>query len=153
MIEALKRLLGDTAQAKHEDREHARHLAAAALLVEVARADFTQSAQEEAAMAELLRDRLLLSDAECADLLDRAGARVDAATSLFEFTRLVNDSYDAEEKAALIGDLWRVAYADSHIDRYEEHLIRRVAELIYVPHEVFIREKLSARVASTDAAS
>ena len=67
------------------------------------------------------------------------------ATSLYEFTRLINDHYDYAQKCALIENMWRVAFSDERLDKYEEHLIRRIAELIYVSHSDFIRTKLKVR--------
>jgi len=40
--------------------------------------------------------------------------------------------------------MWQVAFADDNLDRYEEHLIRKVAELTYVSHQDFIRLKHSS---------
>ena len=78
-------------------------------------------------------------------LIAAAGERVDEATSLYEFTRVINDHYGPEEKLTLIASMWQVAYADGDLDKYEEHLIRQVAELTYVPHQDYIRCKLEAR--------
>lgn len=145
MINALKKLFNDPPGDTKESIEDRRNLAAAALLIEVSRADFEQSAEEEQAMGALLAETLELPEATIQTLLANADDAVDAATSLYEFTRLVNDHYSYEEKCALLGAMWRVAYADQSLDKYEEHLIRRVADLIYVPHEDFIRGKLAAR--------
>ena len=41
--------------------------------------------------------------------------------------------------------LWRVAYADGDLDKYEERLIRQVADLTHVSHKDFIRLKLAVR--------
>lgn len=124
--------------------EHRRQLAAAALLIETARADFTQDGVEEASMASMLKSGLGLSEQEVKELLRLANEEVDAATSLYQFTRTVNDHFTPAQKAQLITDMWRVAYADGDIDKYEEHLIRRVADLVYVAHEDYIRAKLTA---------
>ena len=70
---------------------------------------------------------------------------MDEAISLYEFTRVINDHYSAEQKLRLIDAMWSVAYADNDLDKYEEHLIRQVAELTYVPHSDYIQSKLSAR--------
>jgi uncharacterized tellurite resistance protein B-like protein len=150
MINVLKNLFASPEGDAQHDPEQARRLAAAALLMEVARADFTQDANEERAMAALLKESLRLSEDDLRVLLDNATERVDAATSLYEFTRLVNDHYSAQEKGELIEAMWRVAYADAELDKYEEHLIRRVAELIYVPHEEFIRSKTAVRATLGD---
>lgn len=145
MIEALKRLFTGADAEQQPDPEQQRRVAAAALLLEVARADFTQDANEERTMADMLKTRLHLSDEEAALLVEDAAERVNEATSLYEFTRLVNDHYAPEEKIDLVELLWQVAYADDDLDKYEEHLIRRVSELIYVAHEDFIRCKAKAR--------
>jgi uncharacterized tellurite resistance protein B-like protein len=146
MIDKLANLfrIGDPLHEGSVPVEHQRRLAAAALLIETARADFTQDGVEEASMAAVLEESLGLTRDEIDDLLHLAGEEVDAATSLYQFTRTVNDHFRPQDKAALIEDMWRVAWADGDVDKYEEHLIRRVADLIYVSHEDYIRSKLSA---------
>ncbi len=144
MISALKTLFEHPERETEDARLHRVRLAAAALLIETARADFTQGAEEEAAMAALLGKTLQLSEDEVAGLLGDAGDRVDESTSLYEFTRVINDHYCAEEKVQLVGAMWQVAYADGGLDKYEEALIRQVAELTYVPHADYIKSKLAA---------
>lgn len=148
MLDALKSLFELPARETEEELQHRRHLAAAALLIETARADFTEDGDEENAMARLLCSSLQLNAEEVSSLLSRASERVDQATSLYEFTREINDHYDAGQKLQLIGDMWKVAYADGRVDKYEEHLIRQVAELIYVPHVDYIRAKLESAPAA-----
>jgi uncharacterized tellurite resistance protein B-like protein len=145
MIDKLKKLFTDPGGTAERSAEETRKLAAAALLVEVARADFRQDAEEEAAMLELLCASLDIDRRTVTALISEANDAVDEATSLYEFTRLVNDHYSYDEKYALISSMWQVAYADKSLNKYEEHLIRRVAELIYLTHEDFIRGKLTAR--------
>jgi len=148
MIGALRDLFSQPEGDDQHSVEETRRLAAAALLVEVARADFTQDAAEEQAMASLLTNTLNLDPRDVDALMSDADSAVDQATSLYDFTRLVNDHYDADGKRALVQSMWQVAYADASLDKYEEHLIRRVAELIYLPHEDFIRTKHAARSAA-----
>ncbi len=145
MIKALKSLFILPEAETPEQLEHRLQLAAAALLIETARADFTQDASEEATLEQLLCNALSLPSQEVRALIAAAGERVDEATSLYEFTRVINDHYGPEEKLTLIASMWQVAYADGDLDKYEEHLIRQVAELTYVPHQDYIRCKLDAR--------
>ncbi|MDP5071874.1 MAG: TerB family tellurite resistance protein [Congregibacter sp.] len=144
MIGTLKRLFLEDPRDNPRSADEVRRIATAALLIEVARADFSQDAEEEAAMAKVLMDTLALEPATVDALLNEASDVVDQATSLYEFTRLVNDHYDYDEKCKLINAMWQVAYADQSLSKYEEHLIRRAAELIYVTHEDFIRGKIAA---------
>jgi uncharacterized tellurite resistance protein B-like protein len=144
MIKALKALFEEPAQETTEERQHRLHLAAAALLIETARADFTQGPEEEQALTSLLTKTLKLGVTEVQALITQAAKQVDESISLYEFTRVINDHYTPQQKLQLIHAMWTVAYADGNIDKYEEHLIRQVAELTYVAHEDYIGAKLSA---------
>ncbi len=117
-------------------------VAAAALLIELGRADYESDADEQKAIIEAVRLGSGLEDAELASLVASAQESAERSTSLYEFTSLINAQYSADEKFALISALWRVAAADGDIHRYEDHLIRRIADLLYVPHSDFIRAKL-----------
>ena len=121
------------------------HLAAAALMVEVARADFHTDDEECQLIVARLQRHLELSAADAEALLQLAVTEVDDATSLFQFTRVINDTHDPEARAQVVDLLWRVAFADGLLDRHEEAIIRRVSDLLYVPHDRFIRGKLAAR--------
>ena len=145
MIAALKALFTPGPDDSEEDRAHHMRVAAAALLIETARADFTQDAAEITALEVLLQKSLELTKEEITELVNAAEDRVDKAVSLYEFTRTINDYYSADEKLQLIHAMWQVAYTDGDLDKYEEHLIRQVAELTYVPHQHYIRSKLKAK--------
>jgi uncharacterized tellurite resistance protein B-like protein len=132
MIQVLKSLFENPERDSLESRQRALHMAAAALMIETARADFVHDDAEQARLTELLSDSLQLGQEQIKELVVAAEARVDEAISLYEFTRVINDHYSAEQKLRLI-------------DKYEEHLIRQVAELTYVPHSDYIQSKLSAR--------
>ena len=120
---------------------HQKQVAIAALLVEVAVADQHFSAVELDHLVIVLQQKLKLSIEESTELIAAATSASGNATSLYEFTQLVNQYCSAAEKCNLIAGMWEVAYADSTLDKYEDHLIRRVADLIYVSHSDFIRTK------------
>jgi len=145
MIGALRALFEKPETQSEEELRHRMNLVAAALLIETARADFTQDAAEQAAMEQLLCSSLVLDKDQVHELVVAAESSVDSATSLYEFTRVINDHYSADRKLQLIEAMWTVAYADGNLAKYEEHLIRQVAELIYVPHQDYIRSKLAAK--------
>jgi uncharacterized tellurite resistance protein B-like protein len=146
MIQALKALFEQRPRESEETQQHNLRLVAAALLVETARADFTQDAAELAKLVQLLTTSLQLGQDEVRELVSAAEQRVDVATSLYEFTRVINAHYNADQKLQLISAMWLVAYADGDLDKYEEHLIRQVAELTYVPHRDYIQCKLAAQI-------
>jgi uncharacterized tellurite resistance protein B-like protein len=127
-----------------DDPEHRRNLAAAALLIEVARADFEFDDDEQRAIETLLEQTLDLEPGEIAELVRLAHDESRDATSLHQFTRLVNESHSLDDKKRLMEALWRVAYADGRLDKYEEQLLRRIADLLHLRHAEFMRAKHSA---------
>ena len=145
MIAALKALFEQPIKESEESQKRRLHLVAAAMLIETARADFTQDALEQVALEQLLSSSLQLDKQQVHDLVVAAENKVDDATSLYEFTREINDHYSPDQKIQLIKAMWTVAYADGKLGKYEEHLIRQVADLTYVPHQEYIRCKLTAQ--------
>lgn len=142
MIERLLSLFRD--EQKRPEPHHI-NLACAALLAEVMRADHSIDAEEEQALALVLKNLFNLSSSECSELLQDALQRVEISSDLFQFTAVINQQLDAAAKFRLMTGLWQVAYSSNGLDKYEEHIIRRIAELLYIPHSEFIRAKLEAR--------
>jgi len=124
--------------------EHRLQLASAALMVEMLHVDDEVTEQEEIKIRQLIKERFELSKDEIEALLELAHNEKHEATDYYAFTSLLNAHYSQQQKIKLVEDLWLLAYADDHLDKYEEHLLRRLAELLHVPHSDFIRTKHSA---------
>lgn len=139
----LRNTLGDTSEIE-ESLEHDVQIACAVLLIEAARADHAQEDEEMRVVERLLRAHFDLTPDETRMLLQRAAEEVDHAVALQSFTRQLVDALDERERGDLVGMLWDVVYADGRVDSWEEHLVRGVAELLYVRHSEFIRHKLAA---------
>ncbi|MDT8396988.1 MAG: TerB family tellurite resistance protein [Pseudomonadales bacterium] len=120
-------------------------LASAALLIELCKSDQTISDVETGALLVLLEQKFDLTREMLDQLLVLAEQEAHEATSLYQFTSLINQGYDRDEKVQLIRNMWELAFADGNLDRYEEHMIRKVAELLYVSHSDFIKTKLAVR--------
>ena len=108
-------------------------IAAAALLVEMARADFNEEETELDRARELLAERYGLTPEAAGELLAMARSESDHTVSLFRFTHLINQHLEMPEKLALMGMLWEVAYADGRLDKHEDALMHKLADLLYVP--------------------
>jgi uncharacterized tellurite resistance protein B-like protein len=124
--------------------EKRRELAIAVLLMETARADFEHAEPELEAVRQALGRILDLGTDEAERLMAQARDEASQTVTLHGFVGELNASTDADGKRELIALLWQVAYADGRLDPHEEHLIRRIAELLHVPHHEFIRQKLAA---------
>lgn len=120
------------------------HLAATALLIEIIEID-SCTEDEEQQLIDLLQRLFAIDPEQIRHLIDMAGKQSSEATDLYQFTKLVNDHYSYSEKCRLLHALWLAALTDNHLNKYEEHTIRKVADLIHVDHSDFIRAKAEAR--------
>jgi uncharacterized tellurite resistance protein B-like protein len=151
MLEALRdffdRHLGDTA-ATQEDTRRSLEVAAAALLVEVARIDGEITPAERAAMLRAMHERFALSGAQAQALLEQAEREMKQAAGYYPFTSLINQRFTQRQKENLVELLWRAAYADRELAAEELHVIRKIAGLLHVPDNDYILAKLRAKQAS-----
>ncbi len=130
-----------------EAAEQAVRRAAAALLLEMTHMSEESQDIERDTVMSLVRECFGMTYSQAEALLGCAEAERSASTDYFQFTSLINEHYGPEDKARLVSALWQVAYADERLGRYEEYLVRKLSELLYVPHNVFINAKLQAEQA------
>lgn len=123
-------------------------LATAALLVETLRADATVGEAERAATLAAVREKFGLSAADASALIELAEQEVAQASDRFQFTSLINEHYSQQQKIQVIELMWRIAYADARLTGAEQHTVRKIAELLHVPHGDYIHAKMRARDAA-----
>jgi uncharacterized tellurite resistance protein B-like protein len=145
MLAAIRSLLRKYSVAPVDDTldgEQGLRMAVAMLLLDVARADTEITAEERRVARQMLERFFPVSPDQAQALLAVAQHEAEHATSLYPFTSLIKREFDLDERTRIVGMLWKVSSADGHIDAHEEHLVRKVAELLYVPHARFIQAKL-----------
>lgn len=120
-------------------------LAAATLLIEVAWADHDITDAELAVVRSALNSQFDLSAAEVEEILRESRSAQNESVGLHAFTRTLVEAWDEPQRFELIVELWRLALSDAVLDRFEEHTIRKIAELLYVSHARFIEAKQRAR--------
>lgn len=118
--------------------------ACALLLMEVSRADFEHSEFEKVEIKRQLQSLFKLSDEKLDELVTFSQELSKETTSVHPFTSMVNEHYSYAEKVNLLQLMWKVAYVDNKLDKYEESTIREVAELLYIAHSDFIQVKHTA---------
>lgn len=148
MLRTISDLFGALRPARHDAspaaQEHALQLATAVLLVEVLRADATQRELEKPAVLAALREKFTLAEDELARLYELAEQRSVEAHDLHSFTSRLNAAFDEPQRVRILELLWRVAYADGHLDAHETHLMRRLADLLHVRQADAIGARLRA---------
>ena len=133
------------AENQEEKEKNIINNACAALLIETALADKVFNVEEIDSMKKTLREVYEIDEKDLDELISESEKKVSESTSLYEYTRLINDLCDYQDKLKLINNLWTIAFADKHLDKYEEFLIRKISDLLYVSHSDFIQQKLSVK--------
>lgn len=147
MLDAIRRYFErELAAPRPGGDEHRLALATTALLVEVMRVG-EAGADERAAVLKAVTARFGLADAEAAELVALAEAEVREAVGYYQFTSLVNRHYDLAQKERIVELLWRVAWADATVSAHEMHVIRKVADLLHLPHASYVAAKQRAKAA------
>ena len=141
MLTKLKRpFTGELSQDNIHSSLHSLEKACAALFLEVSNVDYSQDDSELLEIKKLLRQRFHLSDKELISIVDMMNN--DEATSMHPFTSMVNEHYDYSARLTLLGHLWKVAYADGELSKYEEHAIRKISDLMHIRHPDYVKVKI-----------
>ena len=150
MLKALKNLFSDKEAGTPEVSEYERRqlqLAVATLLHDITRVDLKERPEEHAAARLALARLFGLADQECAALLEEGRARARQLTSYFALVTTLKRDFTLVQRVAFIEHLWRVAYADGGLDPYEDHYVRKIAHLLYVPNTQCMLARSRARPA------
>ena len=146
MIAAIRQFFDNQlASPEQETSEHKverLRLASAALMFELLKTDRHIDDRETRMLRQVLARTFAMDEQQLDDVIKLAEEEAAQAVSLYEFTSLMNETYDYEDKVLLVENLWRLALADDHLDKYEEQMIRKTADLLYVSHSDFIKTKL-----------
>jgi len=125
--------------------EYTLQMAVAVLLIEVMQSDAECALEEQTTIRNILMQRFHLSDAEVAQLTERGQQTSKAANDLRQFTSLINHELELPEKVRIIEYLWQVVYADGIISAHENHLMRRLVDLLHISHGDNIAAKMRAK--------
>ncbi len=140
----------DSPESGTPDRESTLRLATAVLMVEVARADHVFEKSELVRLLELIESHFALSAEDAGDLIDSAAESAEDIVHLHDFTQLLHKHLTESEKARIVGLLWQVAYADGRLDKYEDSLVLKISDLLYVSRGRVMRIKHDAEMAASD---
>lgn len=145
MITNIQEWFKNNLDVDNSDTQHTIELATAVLLYEVMRADNVFKQREQDSYRIQLEKHFTLSETELETLCQLSHSEADSATDYQQFTRVINKIYDDKEKRAVLDSLWSVAYADHELSPDEDYTIRKIADLLYIPHSQFIQSKLSIK--------
>jgi len=124
-----------------KDQEQRLQLASAALMIEVMRVDEREFQSEHETLIAALQSKFSLNEQQTHELVELARQENTDATDYHQFTSLITKHFSPKQREQLLEHLWEIAYADGQLDKYEEHLLRKISELLYLKHDAFIASK------------
>lgn len=127
------------------DRDEAIRLATAVLMIDVARADHVFDESEFDSILELVRSHFSLPAEQAAELVIAANEKAEDLVSAYDFTKVLHEHLDHGEKARIVGLLWKIAYADGRLDKYEDSLVLKISDLLHVSRGLVMRLKHDAQ--------
>lgn len=124
-------------------------IACSVLLCEVMLADGQLNDAEQQKLSDILVQQFQLTSAEVQEIIKHALVLCESATDFYQFTSKINENYSAEQRISMLELLWKVAYADGELASIEEHIIRKIADLLHLRHSEFIQTKLNIQAENT----
>ena len=139
-----------TKEIEEESKDSSIQKSICSLMIEVAYADNQLDESELKTMAKSL-SKLDIEKEEIQEIVDATLAKSKESISFYEHTRILNDQLDYDQKKEVLNSVWAIAFADGEMDKHEEHLIRRIADLLYLNHKDFINAKLNQKETNEDS--
>ena len=146
MLQKIKQFFDNNLSITPEkESDHQLQLATTALFIEMMLQDGKAHNDEKKAVQKAIKIHFNISTDELNELFLLAEEELKHATDYYQFTQLINKNFSQIQKIKIIENLWTIAYADSQLDDMEEHMVRKIAELIHVPHMQFIKTKIKVK--------
>ncbi|MFH2012622.1 MAG: TerB family tellurite resistance protein [Pseudomonadota bacterium] len=146
MIDLVKKFFGKSTQndTRNQKREnyHDIRVATCAILLEIANIDGEFSDAEKKEIISILKTNYQLSDEHVAELIEASKEELKQSIDLWQFTNLINQNYSTEEKIHIIEMIWKIIYTDGKLDKHEDYLIHKLANLLRLKHNQLIDAKL-----------
>ena len=127
------------------NRDAALRMATAVLMLDVARADHVFDESEFDRVLDLLQTHFRLPAEDAAELLNAAHEKADDSVSAYDFTTVLHEHLDHDEKARIVALLWQIAYADGRLDKYEDSFVLKISDLLHVSRGRVMRLKHDAQ--------
>lgn len=145
MVSFIKKIFNDNETNDSENQQKKIQIATAALFLEVAKSDNHFSKEEFILFKKKLKKMFNLNEVQIEELVDISEERIIKSVSLYEFTDVINNHFNDDEKFELVKNLWKLIYADNVLNKYEEYLIRIISNNLKLSHRDMIAAKFAAR--------
>lgn len=144
MFEFLKKVLQPQEESvkKADDNLFKLQVSVCVLLVDIAKIDGDFSDDEKSKITSILTNSFQLEEKDVPGMIRKAEEFLRKDDSIYDFTQVINNSLNNEDKYELLKNLWRLVYVDKNKDMYEEHLVKKIGGLLDLDN----RDVIAARM-------
>src|SRR5215510_10714850 len=149
MLKAIRRALVGAQEDPHAASAHEHRqlqIAVAVLLHEARRADYEEGGAESTLAERALGELFDVDAAESAALMKEGRAKAQQQTSFYAPLAVIKREFSLDERIRLVEHLWRISFADGELSLYEDHYVRKIAHLLYVPNTQSMLARNRARL-------
>ena len=130
---------------EHSDKSKRVQIVTCALFIEVANSDEEFTDDERGLIFDLMKKQYDLSEEEIHELMELSNEQIEKSVSLYEFTDIINKNFDAEEKYAVLKNLWKLILIDGKLDKHEEYFVRKISNNLHLEHKDLISAKMEVK--------
>jgi len=149
MLSFIKDIFSENNENNQDLRKQKRlQIATTALFIEIAKADNSFTSVERNHVIESIKIFFSINDEQAHELIDLAEDRIVKSVSLYEFTDILNQEFDQDEKYELAKKMWQIVFADNVLNKYEEYIMRIISNNLKLSHREMIAAKTEAKNSS-----
>ena len=115
--------------------------ASTCLLLAVSHADSKLDKKEENIIKDILIDFFKITAKQADIYFNNNTDNIKGSTSLYEYAKILNDSFTNEDKIDFIYCAYEVAYIDKNSHFMEEYIIKKIAYILNIEREELVKSK------------
>ncbi len=121
-------------------------IAATAMLISVAKADKKFKESELKSIADIISDFFQInSEVEIDELINIANQKLNNATDIFEFGKILNEEWSYQDKIDFVCCMFEISLSDGDLYYLEEHMIKKISNILNVNHNDLIKSKIEIK--------
>lgn len=144
MLNIIKKLFNPEKSSAEEEKRKI-HISAAALYIDMAKADTDYSDDEKEKIRLILKEVFQEDDKYIDQLIIDSEGELKKSISIYEFASVLNKNFTQDEKYTLIKNLWKIIFSDDTVDIYEEHLVKQIAGTLNLDRQDIIAAKFEVK--------
>ena len=120
-------------------------LSSTCLLLSIANADDNIDDKELAIIDEIIQDFFSIDKHQTAKILNDAKQNLKDSTDYYSYGKKLNENFSLNDKIDFISCIFEVAYSDGEYHYLEEHMIKKIANMLHIENKDLINVKMDIK--------